>query len=152
MLLELKSMVKILIRPPIKDFLSSFLPIKSLNLSNTGWNMSLMMSPKPTVESLSSTGSSKTSLNNFIYNFCFGLISIPFLLEIFVFFAWHFPFICPFRYFCLLFLLRANGYFWRGFLIWIFYSIMIYLLLSVLGGIFNTFMIKKEVGSTCINF
>ena len=61
-LLELKIMVKILIRSPLKDFLSSFSPIKSLNSSNIERNMSLMVSPKLLVESLSSTGSSK--------NFC----------------------------------------------------------------------------------
>ena len=75
LLLKLKSMVRILIRPPIKGLLSSFSPIKSLNSSNIGWNMFLLVSPKPSVESLSSTRSSKISLICLIILFTMSVLA-----------------------------------------------------------------------------
>ena len=70
----LKSIVKILIKPPIKLFLSLFSPISSLNLSKIGWNMSSNNVMAPSVKSPPCVGSSKSSL-----------ISVTILLTISVF-------------------------------------------------------------------
>ena len=60
---ELKSIKKNLTRPPIKDFFILVFPIKSLNSSNIDWQISLMVSPRPSVKSLFSIESSNI-INN----------------------------------------------------------------------------------------
>ena len=71
--LEFKSIVKILIEPPMKDFLPSFSPISSLNSSWIGWNISFKTSPTPSVSSVSARGSA-----NIFFNFSMILFTISF--------------------------------------------------------------------------
>ena len=66
----------------MKDFLSSFSSIKSLNSSSIGWNNSLMVSAMPSVEccpSLELLIISSIFFYYFVYHFCFGSVNRSFL-------------------------------------------------------------------------
>ena len=79
---ELKSIVNLLIKPPMKDFLSSFSSVKSLNSSSIGWNNSLMVSAMLSVESCPSLESLiifSIFFYYFVYHFCFGFVNRSFL-------------------------------------------------------------------------
>lgn len=98
--LKLKSIVKILINPPIKDFLPSFSSLKSFNSSNIGWNISLIVSPRPSVESLLSIGSSKISFTSWsVIAFAISILAS----SLFTFCICYVLFVYPLRHFLDLF-------------------------------------------------
>lgn len=98
--LKLKSIVKILINPPIKDFLPSFSSLKSFNSSNIGWNISLIVSPRPSVKSLLSIGSSKISFTSWsVIAFAISILAS----SLFTFCICYVLFVYPLRHFLDLF-------------------------------------------------
>ena len=67
----------VLIEPPMKVFSSSFSSIKSLNSSSIGWNISLMVSTMPPVESCPSLESLIISSTFSIISFIVAVLASP---------------------------------------------------------------------------